>query len=227
LQNVVKGIVYAYTPLLLLACHTLYSEGYDNCIQNGPHDCCGPTKAQGSKTKPANQVSAVRANRVRDRVTQMVASNLHTRDPIEGTRHPQALYLCPGWEVSFMPLRVSWHIAIRIFSMGITRERRLKPPGPNLPGEGGGVICPCLVLWRGTCPCWLSPTHYDLGSTQILTRHFCARSRTISRLTNSGTAPTRLVSAVQSLWVIETPEDEVSVHAAPLSDNPNGTVGLH
>jgi hypothetical protein len=70
----------------------------------------------------------------------MVARNLHTRDPIEGTRHPQALYLCLGWEVSFMPLHVRWHIAIRIFSMGITRERRLKPPGPNLPGEGGGNL---------------------------------------------------------------------------------------
>jgi hypothetical protein len=44
LQNVVKGVVYVYTPLLLLAYHTLYREGYCHRIQNGSHDCRGPTK---------------------------------------------------------------------------------------------------------------------------------------------------------------------------------------
>jgi hypothetical protein len=37
------------------------SMGYGECIPNGPHDCCGPTKAQGSKTKPASQVSAAQS----------------------------------------------------------------------------------------------------------------------------------------------------------------------
>jgi hypothetical protein len=34
------------------------------------------------------------------------------------------------------------------------------------------------------------------------------------------------VSIVQPLWVIETPTDGVNVHAAPPSDNSDGTVGF-
>jgi hypothetical protein len=58
-----------------------------------------------------------------------------------------------------------------VFSARITRERRVKPPGPDLTRGG---ISPCLVLWRGICPCWLSTLNGDLGSTQILTRHISA-----------------------------------------------------
>jgi hypothetical protein len=43
--NVVKGVVYVYTLLLLVAYHALYSMGYDHRIQNGFHDYCGPVKA--------------------------------------------------------------------------------------------------------------------------------------------------------------------------------------
>jgi hypothetical protein len=57
LQDEVKGIVYTYMPPLLLAYHSLYVAGYGNCIQNEPHDCCGSTKAQGSKVKPASWLS--------------------------------------------------------------------------------------------------------------------------------------------------------------------------
>jgi hypothetical protein len=51
-------------------------------------------------------------------------------------------------------------------------------------------IGPCLVLWSNTCPGWLSPVNGDLGSTQILTRHYGAQSQTISQLQSSGTTPT-------------------------------------
>jgi hypothetical protein len=61
-----------------------------------------------------------RSNSVRDKVTQRVASSWHTRGPIEGTQHPQVLYLSPGWEVSFMPHHVDWHLAIRVSSIRIT-----------------------------------------------------------------------------------------------------------
>jgi hypothetical protein len=70
-----------------------------------------------------------------------------------------------------MPLCVDWHRAVWVFPLGITWERCLKPPGPDLTGGG---ISPYLVLWRGTCPSWLSPTNGDLGSTQILTRYYDA-----------------------------------------------------
>jgi hypothetical protein len=75
-----------------------------------------------------------RADRVRDKATQWVASSWHTRGPIEGTRHPRALYQSPGREVFFMPLRVNCHLAVWVFPIGITWESRLKPLGQNLPG---------------------------------------------------------------------------------------------
>jgi hypothetical protein len=31
-----------------------------------------------------------------------------------------------------MPLRVGWHLVVRVFPLGISRERRLKPPNPYL-----------------------------------------------------------------------------------------------
>jgi hypothetical protein len=40
----------------------------------------------------------------------------------------------------------------------------MEPPSLNLMGGGGG-ISPCLILWRGTCPGWLSPPNGDPGST--------------------------------------------------------------
>jgi hypothetical protein len=69
--------------------------------------------------------------------------------------------------------------------------------------------------------------HGDLGSTQILTRHCGAKSQSDSQLTNSGTASTRQVPVVQPLWFIGTPVDRVGVLVAPLSNNSDGTRGLH
>jgi hypothetical protein len=34
-----------------------------------------------------------------------------------------------------MPLCVGWHLAVRVFSSGITQERRLKPPDLDLIGR--------------------------------------------------------------------------------------------
>jgi hypothetical protein len=56
---------------------------------------------------------------------------------------------------------------------------------------GGGCISPCLILWRGACPSWLSPKNGDTCFTQILTRHGGAKSQSISQLANSGIMPTR------------------------------------
>jgi hypothetical protein len=67
----------------------------------------------------------------------------------------------------------------------------------------------------------------DLGSTQILTRQYGAKSQTVSQLANPGTIPTGQVPTVQPLRVIETPVDGVGAHAAPPSDNQDRTVELH
>jgi hypothetical protein len=48
-----------------------------------------------------------------------------------------------------MPLRVGWHLVIRVFLIGITQESHLKPLDYDLlAGEGGK--CPCLVLLGST-----------------------------------------------------------------------------
>jgi hypothetical protein len=43
----------------------------------------------------------------------------------------------------------------------------------------------------------------------------------------AGTVPTRQVSVIQPLWILETPADRVGSQAVAPSDNPDGTVGLH
>jgi hypothetical protein len=60
-----------------------------------------------------------------------------------------------------------------------------------------------------------------------LTPYYGAQSQTITHVTNFGTMPTRQVPIVYPLRVMETPEDGVGAHVAPLSDNPDRTVGLH
>jgi hypothetical protein len=117
-----KRCVYVYTPPLLLAYHAIYSVGYSNCIQNEPHDCRWPAKTMGSKVKTVSRVSTAESK-------QMVTSNWHTRAPLRG---PDILkccwYLSPDRDVFFMPVRVGWHLAVRVFPPRITRESHVKPP---------------------------------------------------------------------------------------------------
>jgi hypothetical protein len=184
------------------------------------------TQRVASSWNTRGPIEGSRVNKARDDATQRVASSWNTWGPIEGSQHPQASYLSPGQEVSFTFLCVGWYLAIQVLPIRITQERHLKLPGLDLIGGGGG-ICHCLVLWRGTYSCCLSPADGDPSPTQILTQHSGAQSHTDSPLTNSGTAPTRQVPIVQDLWVIETLADGVSVLAVPPFNNPDGTMGLH
>jgi hypothetical protein len=163
--------------------------------QMGPTIVEGPKKLRVLSQIPPDGSAPPRANIVRDRVTQRVANNWHFLGPQHGTRHPQALYLSPHQEVSFTPLDVGCNITGWVFPIGITRESRLKPPGHDLP-VGGGGNSPCLVLWTGSFPCWLSLMNSDPASTQILIQHYGSKSQTVSQLTNLRTAPTRQVPVV-------------------------------
>jgi hypothetical protein len=80
--------------------------------KTGPTITEGYPNAQGSKVKPGRWVRAARATRARDEVIQGVTVASTFWGPIEGTQCPQALYLIPDREVSFMPLHVGWHLAI-------------------------------------------------------------------------------------------------------------------
>jgi hypothetical protein len=75
LQNAVKGVVYVYTPLLLLAYHTLYSVGCGHHIQNESHDCRGLPKLRVLRQNPPVGSAPPRANRARDKATQRVVSS--------------------------------------------------------------------------------------------------------------------------------------------------------
>jgi hypothetical protein len=70
----------------------------------GAVNVVGSAKARGLKAKPINESEPPRATRARDEAAQRMANILVHRCPIEGTRHPQALYLSLDQEVSFMPL---------------------------------------------------------------------------------------------------------------------------
>jgi hypothetical protein len=39
-----------------------------------------------------------------------------------------------------MLLHVGWHLAVRVFPIEITRERRLKPPGQDLTGGASAPV---------------------------------------------------------------------------------------
>jgi hypothetical protein len=116
--------------------------GYHNRIQNGPHDCHGLATAQGSKAKPASQVSAAPIEQSEGRSNTKGGQQLARRAPTEGAQYPQALYLSPAREVSFTPLCVGWYLAILVFPIGITRQHRLKPHDSNLIGGHQPLSCP-------------------------------------------------------------------------------------
>jgi hypothetical protein len=108
------------------------------------------------------------------------------------------------------------------FSARITWERSTKPPISYLIGG----ISPCLILWRATCPGWLSPPKGDPGSTQILTWHFGAQSQTISQLASSGTTPSIKSSQFSPSRLtnkLRTGSMRILHHN---SNNPDGTMGL-
>jgi hypothetical protein len=74
----------------------------------------------------------------------------------------------PDYEVSFTPLCVGWHRAVRVLLLGITRERRLKPPGPDLIGGGQPLSGPMErhLLWLPLTHIWLPRLHSDPDSAQ-------------------------------------------------------------
>jgi hypothetical protein len=89
----------------------------------GPTIAMGLLKLRVLRKTPLVGTALPRVNRARDKVTQMVTSSWHTRGPSEEIRHPQDLYLSPSREVSFMPLRAGWHLAVRVFFCQVLPEK--------------------------------------------------------------------------------------------------------
>jgi hypothetical protein len=74
-----------------------------------------------------------------------------------------------------MPLYVGWHPQT-LYPGSTDRDYLGTSHETTWPRFTLGGIYPCLILCRGTCPCKLSPAHGDPDSTQILTRHYGAKS---------------------------------------------------
>jgi hypothetical protein len=83
-----------------------------------------------------------KAIKVRDEQIQGVTSSWHIWDPSKGTRHPQASYLSlsPDREVSFTPLHVVWHRAVRVFRYDYPEKTR-ETTWPEF-CLGGGALAP-------------------------------------------------------------------------------------
>jgi hypothetical protein len=118
----------------LLVRHTLYIAGYSNHIQNRPHNCRGVFQTLGFNGKTHRIGSEPpKTTRVSDEARQMMASGWRIWRPIEGTWHPQALYLSLDREVSFTPFVWASINPSGYFSR-IIWEKRAKPPGLDLIG---------------------------------------------------------------------------------------------
>jgi hypothetical protein len=77
--------------------HTMPSTMWDmvTVSKMGHTIAMGLPKLRVLRQNPPDGSAPPRANRERDKGTQRVSSSWHTRDPSEGTRHPEALYMSP------------------------------------------------------------------------------------------------------------------------------------
>jgi hypothetical protein len=104
--------------------HALYVVGYGNVSKMGPMIAVGSAKTQGSKAKPIGQVRAAQSNHSEGRSDTKEGQHFGAPGyPIKGTCPPQASYLSLDPEVSFMPLCVGWHLAIRVFFTDYPRKK--------------------------------------------------------------------------------------------------------
>jgi hypothetical protein len=112
--------------------HTLYITGYRSHIQNRPHDCRGPAIAHGSKEKPTSWVSAASSEQIKGRSNAKGGQQLEHPGPHLGDPR-SSIFISVSWSGRFLhALCGGCHLAVRVFPIGITRERHMKPPGPNL-----------------------------------------------------------------------------------------------
>jgi hypothetical protein len=139
----------------------------------------GLPKLRVPRQNPPVGLAPPRANRAWDKATQRIASSwcypgTHRGEPTSSSFVYDSR---PGGFLHAPPCRLA---SSQLGSPdmdypGMTRETTR----PKFVPRG---LQPCLVLWRGTCPCWLSPAYGDPVSTQILTLHHGASLRLLVSL---------------------------------------------
>jgi hypothetical protein len=200
--------------------------GYNNSIQNGPHDYRGGLQRSGFQGEIRQSGLTYQSNQSEGRSDIKGGQHLAHLGPHRGDSTSSS-FIYESQLRGFLHAPLCGLSLSRLsFPIRDYPRKKLDMTWPRF-DRGCGGTSPYLILWRGTCPGWLSPMNGDPGSTQILTRHCGAKSQTISQLTNLRTASTRQVSTVQPLWVIKTLVDRVGVQATPPSNNLDRTMGLH
>jgi hypothetical protein len=138
-----KGVHQLYNPAvlqprrqsggLLLDAIKGHNKPMFICLPNSSHDVPPTTRDTTTVSKmgpiivvwllslmvlrqnPSIGTAPPTANRARDKAIHKGWPVTGTiQGPIMGIWHPSALYLSPGQEVSFTPLRVGWHLAIQV-----------------------------------------------------------------------------------------------------------------
>jgi hypothetical protein len=132
-----------YTPPQHLARCAHYIVGYRNHIQTGPMIVEGPTKLRVQKQNPPAGSALPKENRARDPTSSSFVSK--------------------SWPGGFLHIHPCGLASSRLGFH--ERDYQGKSLEITKPGFASGDISPCLVLWRGTCHCWLSSVHGDPDST--------------------------------------------------------------
>jgi hypothetical protein len=114
-----------------------------------------------------------RANRVKDKATQGVASSWHFLGPHYREPVPSS-FVSEFWTGGFLHAPTC---GLAPNCSGFpARDYSGKTLETTWPGFDRGGINPYLILWRGACPSWLSLTNGDPCSTQILILHYGTKS---------------------------------------------------
>jgi hypothetical protein len=140
-----------------------------NVSKMGHRTVEGPAKLRVRRQKPPIRLALPGTNRAMDKATQGMANNWHFLGPHRGDLTSSS-FVSESRLGGFLPTPPCGLASSRSgFPAREYPGKSRETPSQDLSAGGEGGISPCLILWRGTCPCWLSPMHSDLSSTQILT----------------------------------------------------------
>jgi hypothetical protein len=131
----------------------------------------GLPKLRFLRKNPLAGSALPRANRMRDKATQRMASNWRYLRPHQGDLTCSS-FVSKSWLGSFHHAPLSRLAPSYVGSPDRDDPKMMhETTRPRLARGRGGHQPLSTPMVRYICPCWLSPANGDLGSTQILTEH--------------------------------------------------------